>query len=406
MVIQRTCAVTASVSSVLRVRVGGRHRRSFLAQQIRGSGSPTSWSITRLPPKLVSTSTIPGGSVRTSPISAARSQPAPSAARRAPRRRPRARRRRRACPRSRRTSGRSPGSRTRRPRRGRPAPRPRARASPRCDARASSFSTEATPPRVASRMQRSDGPASSSSASTTGHSERVSDSIVGVELELAAREHDRRAVLADRAGEQDAVAGADRVRGQAARAGRARRCRWCRRTCRRRRRARRPWCRRPRSPTPAASAAAAIASTSARSSSAARPSSRISDRRQRERARARHGQVVDGAVHRQLADRAAGEAQRLDDEGVGRQRQRDAVDLDAPRRPRCTWAPKAGANRPSIMLWVALPPAPWAMFTRSSRNLPRLRARGLDDPEDALLAVADGAALPHHTTSRSRAKRP
>src|SRR3954471_5138791 len=44
-------------------------------QQILGSGSPTSWSITRFPPKLVSTSTIDGGSVFTSPISAACSQP-------------------------------------------------------------------------------------------------------------------------------------------------------------------------------------------------------------------------------------------------------------------------------------------------------------------------------------------
>ena len=146
-----------------------------------------------------------------------------------------------------------------------------------CDARASSLSTEATPPRVASRMQRSSGPASSSSASTTGHSERVSDSIVGVELELAAGEHDRRAVLADRARQQDAVARADRVGDRSGRAGRARRCRRCRRTCRRRRRARPPSCRRRRSPPRPPRAAAAIASTSAFRSSAARPSSRISD---------------------------------------------------------------------------------------------------------------------------------
>ena len=36
--------------------------------------------------------------------------------------------------------------------------------------------TEATPPRVASRMQRRPVPAASSRASATGHSERVSDS--------------------------------------------------------------------------------------------------------------------------------------------------------------------------------------------------------------------------------------
>src|SRR6201991_5259244 len=44
--------------------------RQFVHQQILGSGSPTSSSSTRLPPKLVLTSTIPGGSVLTSPMSA------------------------------------------------------------------------------------------------------------------------------------------------------------------------------------------------------------------------------------------------------------------------------------------------------------------------------------------------
>ena len=59
------------------------------------------------------------------------------------------------------------------------------------------------------------GPAASSSASTAGHSERVSDSTVGVELELAAREHDRRAVVADRARDEDAVARAQAPRATA-----------------------------------------------------------------------------------------------------------------------------------------------------------------------------------------------
>src|SRR4051794_18892195 len=53
--------------------------RELVHQQILGSGSPTSWSITRLPPNAVSTSTIPGGSVRTSPMSAARGSIARSA---------------------------------------------------------------------------------------------------------------------------------------------------------------------------------------------------------------------------------------------------------------------------------------------------------------------------------------
>ena len=43
--------------------------------------------------------------------------------------------------------------------------------------------------------------------------------------------------------------------------------------------------------------------------------------RQPRRPRALHGEVVDGAVHREVADRAAGEPQRLHDERVGGERQ-------------------------------------------------------------------------------------
>src|SRR3954452_10963777 len=43
--------------------------RELVHQQILGSGSPTSSSITRLPPKLVATRTMPGGSVLISPMS-------------------------------------------------------------------------------------------------------------------------------------------------------------------------------------------------------------------------------------------------------------------------------------------------------------------------------------------------
>ena len=103
--------------------------------------------------------------------------PAPSAARRARRRPPRARRRPRACPRSPRTSGRCRAARPPRPRPGCTGTAASLTSIATFEARASSFSADATPPRVASRMQRSDGPASSSSASTAGHSERVSDSI-------------------------------------------------------------------------------------------------------------------------------------------------------------------------------------------------------------------------------------
>ena len=133
--------------------------------------------MTRLPPKPVSTRTIPGGSVLTSPISAASSQPgtdrsAASAASAA----------------SGATNATSfPSFATY------IGSMPRISAAPATagctgtsasltiiatpEARASSFSTDATPPRVASRMQRRSGPASSSSASAAGHSERVSDSI-------------------------------------------------------------------------------------------------------------------------------------------------------------------------------------------------------------------------------------
>src|SRR4051794_12285872 len=156
--------------------VGYRELVHAAPQQILGSGSPTSWSITRLPPNAVSTSTMFGGSVLTSPISAARSQPgtawsAASAASAA--------------------SGATKATNL-------PSlatyigSMPRISAAPAtagfigtspsrtiiatCDARASSFSTEATPPRVASRMQRSCLPAALRSASAAGQRERVSDS--------------------------------------------------------------------------------------------------------------------------------------------------------------------------------------------------------------------------------------
>src|SRR6188472_2319018 len=152
--------------------------RELVHQQILGSGSPTSWSITRRPPKPVSTSTMPPGSVRTSPISAARSPPGAA---------------RSACSAASAPAGSTTATST-------PSlatcigSRPRISVAPATigstgtaasrtsmatpDARASSLSAEATPPRVASRRQRRAGPAASSIASTAGHSERVSDSIV------------------------------------------------------------------------------------------------------------------------------------------------------------------------------------------------------------------------------------
>ena len=255
---------------------------------------------------------------------------------------PPAPRRRRACPRWPRTSGRCRGSPRRRPPPAPPARRPRARSSPTPEARASSLSTEATPPRVASRRQRSLGPAASSSASTAGHSEHVSDSTARVELELAAREHDRRAVVADRARDDDAVARAQARRRQRCARVDGARPRRCRGTSGRRARARRPWCRRRRSRRRPPRRRAAIASTSARRTSAGEALLEHHREAERQRPRAGDGEVVDRAVDRQLADRAAGEADRLDDEAVGRQRDVDAADRDACRRRR---APRAPASR-------------------------------------------------------------
>ena len=59
------------------------------------------------------------------------------------------------------------------------------------------------------------------------------------------------------------------------------------------------------------------------------------------------------------------------------------------------------------MLWVALPPAPWAIVTRSSRNFARL-PRAVSMIPRIRSSRCDRAAswATAHTTSRSRAKRP
>src|SRR4051812_48507536 len=149
-------------------RVG---ERQLVHQQILGSGSPTSSSITRLPPKLVSTSTMPGGSVRTSPISAASASKPRSAASAAS-----------ACAGSTMATslpslatyiGSMPSSSD--------APATAgltgtaASLTSIATPRDSSLSTEATPPRVASRRQRT--PPASSRASTAGHKQRVSETM-------------------------------------------------------------------------------------------------------------------------------------------------------------------------------------------------------------------------------------
>ena len=68
--------------------------------------------------------------------------------------------------------------------------------------------------------------------------------------------------------------------------------------------------------------------------------------------------------------------------------------------------PNAGTNSPSIRLWVAFPPAPWAIVICGVAELGAPAADVLDEPEDVLLPVGDRRPVVHHTTSRSRAKRP
>src|SRR3954452_24945878 len=162
-----------------RVRARDAHHgacdRELVHQQILGSGSPTSWSITRRPPKPVSTSTMPGGSVLISPISAAagskrcraaRASAAPTGATRAT-----------SLPSLATYIGSMPSSSDAPTTAGSTGTAASRTSIATPAARASSLSTEATPPRVASRSTRTWSPAASSSASTAGHRLRVSDSI-------------------------------------------------------------------------------------------------------------------------------------------------------------------------------------------------------------------------------------
>ena len=120
--------------------------------------------------------------------------------------------------------------------------------------------------------------------------------------------------------------------------------------------------------------------------------------RQRERPRAGDGEVVDGAVHGQLADRAAREADRLDDEAVGGQRQPRTADLDGAGVAELGER-LVGERRQQQALDQRLGRlAAGAVRHRDPlvAELRLLRARRLDDPEDPLLAGRGG-----HTASRS-----
>ena len=65
----------------------------------------------------------------------------------------------------------------------------------------------------------------------------------------------------------------------------------------------------------------------------------------------------------------------------------------------------AGTSRPSISVWVALPPAPWAMVTVSSLNRGRF-ARAVSMIRRTFCSRSETAASAHQTSSFSRANRP
>ena len=351
--------------------------------------------MTRLPPNAVCTSTIPGGSVRTSPIS----RRAPRRARRAwrpgPRRPPPVRRRPPAPPRWPRTWGRCRGSR---PRPGPPAPParpPRARASPRPTRARARSSTDAAPPRVASRRQRSPRPGRIQHRVDHRPQRARVRRDLRVELELAAREHDRHAVRPDRARDEHPVAGPQRRPATARARGSTRpmpvvvtyiRSAW------------------PRSTTLVSPATTATPGRLRGPRRSPRPRPELlrrepllQDQGERERRGPRpgHGQVVDGAVHRELADRAAGEADRRDHEAVGGHRELRARDGQQRRRRPARRGSGGAEGRHQQPLDQGLGGlAPGAVGHGDARVAePRaLRARPLDAVEDDLLALGDGAS--------------
>ena len=200
-----------------------------------------------------------------------------------------------------------------------------------------------------------------------------------------------------------------RGRRQARRADRAARRRRCRRTCRRRA---------PRSTTLVSPATICTPAASRRRGDRLDLGAQVVGRealledqreRQRQRPRAGDGEVVDGAVDRELADRAAREAQRLDDEGVGRHRELRAVDVERAGVAHRVELRRAEGGDEQALDQALRRLAAGAVGHRDAlvAELRALAARGLDDPEDALLAARGRlGARRHQTTSRSRAKRP
>ncbi len=241
------------------------------------------------------------------------------------------------------------------------------------EARASSLSTEATPPRVASRMQRSCGPAASSSASTAGHSEHVSDStaasssnsprasMIAVPWSPIVPDTMMRSPGRRPAGDSDA-------RSSTAPTPAVQRYIWS------------AW---PRSTTlvspattctPAASAARAIASTSPRSTSDGSPSSSTIDRLSasgRAPATARSLTVpLTASSPIDPPGKVIGLTTKLSVVSATSTPPIETVPASAS-AARAGEA-KAGTKRPSISVCVALPPAPWAIVMCSSLKRGRL----------------------------------
>src|SRR5215217_74704 len=266
-------------------------------------------------------------------------------------------------------------------------------------ARASSLRTDATPPRVASRMQRTPGPRM---ASTAGHSEHVSDS-----TSASSSNSPRASMIAvpcspiepdSRIRSPGRIAAGDR------------------------------WARGSRLPTPvvhtyipsalprsttlvspvttctpAACAAAAIASTSARSTSLSSPSSST-------RARLSASGRAPATARSLTVPLTASSPIDPPGKRSGLTTKLSVVTSTSPAAPASSRSvmPKAGANSPSISVCVALPPAPWAIviavslkrgrFARAVSMIPRIRSSREDTltREPPVVVVRSTGALRRH----------
>ena len=243
---------------------------------------------------------------------------------------------------------------------------------PQPDWRAISFSVVASPPRVGSRRQWIAGTASIMAA-TSVCSDAVSDSIVVSKVEVLAQRHDRHAVVAQRAGDEDRVAGPRAVARHLDALGHHAHAR--------------------RVDEDAVALALlhhlGVAGDDRHARLPRGLRHRLDDAlevREREalledeaggevqRLRARHRHVVHRAVHRQAADVAAGEEERRDDVAVGGHHEAArAASAGAPGRSSraATRLSKAARKSSSMSCAMARPPLPWLMSTT-----PRLKSMG------------------------------